>query len=214
MSFTPLPGGLVSSLSRSTSQVVVELGSGDSKFSNLLKDYTEVIQVDLNLLVDSRFKQIKADARNIPFKIESIDILIIPNLWRHLPDRVSLLEYWAQFLANDGSLFLFEDDTKVTSRAEDNYQDLQRLLFKVGPLWRGELIPLNEAVDFISSSSTVWSAWSFGRQHNSFPVHSLERLLAQLSNLPDKPVDLISSIYEYGLSYGYFWWAQYNKELL
>ena len=139
--------------------------------------------------------------------------MLVPNLWRHLKNRLELLDYWQYFLSDSGVIFILEDDTKSCNFAESNYQELQSLLCKIGPTWRGELISLSDGVDSILSTAKEDSLWCFGSAKNSFQVKSLEKLLAMLNNLPDKPNRLIDSIKEHGLSYGHYWWARYSREM-
>ena len=213
MAFTPLPGVLVNDFLKNPNAVVLELGSGNSLFSDVIKSYTQVIQLDIEPTYNSSFTQVKADAAEIPFRKASVDILMVPNLWRHLNDRLKLLDYWQSFLSDSGVIFILEDDTESSNIAESNYQELQRLLCRTGPSWRGELISFSDGVESILSTATEESSWRFGSAKNSYQVNSLEKLVAMLCSLPDKPNRLIDSIKMYGLSYGQFWWARYSKEM-
>ncbi|MCP4145734.1 MAG: class I SAM-dependent methyltransferase [bacterium] len=213
MAFIPLPGLLVRDFLTNPNAVVVELGSGNSLFTEIIKSYTQVIQLDLAPAYNSSFTQVMADAAEIPFKKASVDILLVPNLWRHLNNRLELLDYWQGFLSDSGVIYVLEDDTESSNIAESNYQELQKLLCKIGPSWRGELISFSDGVDSILSTATEESSWCFGSAKNSYQVNSLEKLIAMLCNLPDKPNRLIDSINEHGLSYGQYWWARYSREM-
>jgi len=213
MAFTPLPGVLVNDFSKNSNAVVVELGSGNSLFSEVVKAYTQVIQLDLVPTYNSEFTQVKADVAEIPFRRASVDILLVPNLWRHLNSRLELLDYWQYFLSDSGVMYILEDDTESCNKAESNYQELQSLLCKIGPTWRGELIPFSEGVDSIMSAAKEELLWCFGSSKNSYQVNSLEKLLVMLSSLPDKPNRLIDSIKKHGISYGQYWWARHSKEM-
>ena len=213
MAFIPLPGLLVKDFLTNPNAVVVELGSGNSLFSDVIKSYTQVIQLDIEPTYNSSFTQVKADAAEIPFRKASVDILLVPNLWRHLNDRLSLLDYWQYFLSDSGIIYILEDDTVSNNIAESNYQELQKLMYGIGPSWRGELISFSDGVDRILSTAAEESSWCFGSAKNSYQVNSLEKLVAMLCSLPDKPNRLIDSINKHGLSYGQFWWARYSKEM-
>ncbi len=213
MAFIPLPGVLVNDFLKNPNAVVVELGSGNSFFSEVVKAYTQIIQLDLAPSCNSNFTQVKADAAEIPFRKASVDIMLVPNLWRHLKCRLKLLDYWQYFLSDSGAIYILEDDTESSNIAESNYQELQSLFCRIGPTWRGELISFSDGVDSILSTAKEDSLWCFGSAKNSYQVNSLEKLLAMLSNLPDTPNQLIDSIKEHGLSYGHYWWARYSKEM-
>lgn len=212
MSFLPLPGILKSDIDSNVDGTIIELGSGNSFFTDIVSQTCKVIQLDLSPHIQSNYLSIKADALMVPLREKSIDIILVPNLWRHISNKESAISYWLQYLNNSGVLYLFEDDVIAHSIAEQNYLAVQSLLAKLSPIPRGKLLSSQDGISFLTSKFSNPLAWSFGVQKNEYPVKSIESIIDMISLLPGSHKGLMESIANHGISYGRYWWARYSLE--
>lgn len=91
---------------------ILDLGSGEGGTSKLFSQNNFVISYDLNyqrLLrqsSDSNIQKVQADARVIPFKENSFDLIILQDVIEHISDYEILLEELKRILKKNGVIYL------------------------------------------------------------------------------------------------------------
>ena len=215
MSFTPLPKiftDFCNNLDCSVSQIM-ELGCGEGRFGHVLSDLgvagwgLDRVHPEGGTVAD-----VVGDAGSPPVATASLDLLVVPNLLRHMLPAVSdfsILGKWLELLKPGGSLFIFEDEPGAESPGEVNYRDLQDFLARLLPESRGPLISLAE---FRVGSSSFHSAatWEFGLVRNGQAISAapvLEMLGPGLEAAGESG-RLARNIGRHGLDPGHFWWAR------
>lgn len=220
MSFSPLPVEIVQFLKTLSSQShprILDLGSGQGDFSQLLNPYgVPVWGLDRLPTAAGVKAHLQGDALDLPVLPASLDCLLAGNLVRHLliqcPDG-SFLKHWLDFLRPGGCIFLFEDEPEEDSAATRNYHELQNFLAKLMPSHRGPLLPRSKFCSQVRSF-TPEQQWNTGLAKNQESPDT-SAVLAMLRGGSSSPRQadgqagqLISRIEKYGLSYGSYWWAQ------
>ena len=215
MSFTPLPktftdfcNNLVFPISQ-----IMELGCGDGRFSDVLSDLgvagwgLDRVRPEFGTVAD-----VVGEASSPPVVTASLDLLVVPNLLRHmLPafSNFSFLGRWLELLKPGGSLFIFEDEPGDESPGEINYRDLQVFLARLLPESRGPLISLEE-FKARSSSFRTTASWEFGLVRNGHAI-AAEPVLDMLGpglEAVGEPGRLARNIGRHGLDPGHYWWAR------
>jgi len=191
----------------------MEFGCGDGRFRDILSEMgvaswgLDRIPPDCGTVAD-----VVGEAVWPPVAPASLDLLVVPNLLRHmLPacSDFSFLGRWLDLLKPGGSLFIFEDEPGADCPGEANYRDLQVFLARLLPESRGPLIPLEE---FKASSAVFRSsaAWEFGLVRNRLAIAAAPALemLGQAAEPDGEPGRLMRNIGRYGLDPGQYWWAR------
>lgn len=215
MSFTPLPKiftDFCSNLDFSISQIM-EFGCGDGRFHDVLSDLgVSCWGLDRVSPEFGTAAHVVGEAACPPVAPASLDLLVVPNLLRHMLPALSdfsFLDRWLELLKPEGALFIFEDEPGSNSAGEANYRDLQVFLARLLPESRGPLIPLEE-FRALSSSFPGTASWEFGLVPNGQTIASepvLEMLGPHLE-ADGEPGSLVRSIARDGLDPGHFWWAR------
>jgi hypothetical protein len=215
MSFTPLPTiftDICDDLDSPSSQIM-ELGCGDGRFREVMTGLgiscwgLDRIGPDCGTVAD-----VVGEAGAPPVRARSLDLVVIPNLLRHmLPVEagVGFLGRWLELLKPGGSLYIFEDEPGDDSPGEANYRDLQVFLSRLLPESRGPLVPLEK---FRTNSAAFLdrAAWEFGKVRNRQAI-AAEPVLEMLGHQyePGGEVGrLVKNIGAHGLDPGYYWWAR------
>lgn len=218
MSFSPLPAALLTDLAREPARFVVELGSGDGRFTRALRGAgARVIACDRSLRGgDDAPLDVAADAEHPPFR--DLTGLAAGNLLRHLWDRrlaADLLRLWIDCLAPGGVLWILEDEPAPRPGPADTYRRLQDWLARVVP-WRRPLLA-RSAVEPVAMLCGDPAGWDFGTQANQFAAPDPEVVLSLLRNdagiMADDAASLAARVSRDGISYGDYWWARYERKL-
>ncbi len=215
MSFTPLPKIFIDICSNpdSSSLQVLELGCGDGRFQKILAD-RGIFSWGLDRIgpKGGTVADVVGDALGPPVAVGSLDLLLVPNLLRHLAraePSLGFLVRWLELLKPGGSLFIFEDEPRDAPAGVSHYRDLQEFLSRLMPESRGPLLPLG---DFKARVSALGAAacWDFGLVRNSQTIDAAAVLefLGQEGEPTGEPGCLMKSIGRDGLDPGYFWWAR------
>ncbi len=91
---------------------ILDLGSGEGGTSELFSQNNFVISYDLNyqrLLrqnFDSNYQKIQADAKLIPFKNNSFDLIILQDVIEHISDHIKLIKELKRILKDNGIIYL------------------------------------------------------------------------------------------------------------
>lgn len=223
MSFTPLPKTFIDfcgSLDPVTSRNL-ELGCGDGCFQDVVAG-CGVVLLGLDLVPPARGStaDIVGDVIFPPLFRGSLDLVVAPNLLRHLfaiHGQLDFLEQWLALLKPGGSLFIFEDEPGSTPPGAEVYRKLQAFLRLLMPESRG---PLLSRAEFLSRMPAVLPGvcWEHGMVRNRHHLDCdavLEFLGRGLS--PDEEKDiggsspqgcLMRDIARDGLDPGHYWWAR------
>ncbi len=217
MSFYPLPATFLTDLSRLSFGPVVELGSGDGRFTSILRDTgASVWTADRRpVLSEAEDLDVLADAAHPPFR--GIRILVVANLLKHLWDDSAaerLLVPWIECLAPEGCLYIFEDQPMHSPARADIYRRVQDLLARIVP-WRGRLL-LREQFVKHTTSGRRGAGWTSGQQPNQFDPPDSSAVISLLLNargtLSREVKDLAERVATEGIEYGDYWWARYERE--
>jgi SAM-dependent methyltransferase len=217
MSFYPLPTVILTDLAQPSVGPVVELGSGDGRFSAVLRDAgAEVVTVDRYAAVTGGSgPDVVATAARLPFR--RVRLLVVANLLRHLWDRDAidrLVTDWINCLAPGGCLYIFEDEPATKPGPADNYRRVQDLLARIVP-WRRGLLS-RDRFQARLERSTIASGWTNGLRANQFPSPDPSVVLSLLrSDEQTRVTDvngLVSKIANEGIDYGDYWWTRYERE--
>ena len=215
MSFTPLPtiftdlsgshSGSLRGSPDSDNSRNLELGCGDGRFqAEAARCGVKLWGLDLSPPAMGTTADIVGDACFPPITPGSLDLLVAPNLVRHLlavSGGLEFLDLWLTLLKPGGSLFIFEDEPTNDTAATVNYRDLQDFLRQLVPESRGGLLPLAEFLE-LSAQAQPGLNWEHGLARNLQPIDS-SPVLALLG-----PGPLKQSIVGEGLDPGRYWWAQ------
>ncbi len=217
MSFYPLPAMFLTDLAHPSTGFVVELGSGDGRFSAVLRDVgADVLSVDRYIATDGvSGPKVVADATRPPFR--RVRILVVANLLRHLWDRDAvdrLVADWINCLVPGGCLYIFEDEPATTSGPADNYRRVQDLLARIVP-WRRGLLS-RACFQTQLKRSTLAPGWTSGLQTNQFPSPDPSVVISLLrtdegTQVPDVR-GLVDKVTDEGIDYGDYWWTRYERE--
>lgn len=217
MSFSPLPDAFLTDLRTASKGPVVELGSGDGRFSRVL------VAAGARLVVSDRSPGeafalgtgLRADATAPPLR--EVPLLVVANLLRHLWDpqrRPDVLSAWIACLASGGRLYIFEDEPAGEPGPARNYRDLQALLARIVP-WRQGLLARCEFERSLNRSAQD-GAWSFGSLKNQFSPADRHDVLSLLEDergvIPAQAMPLARRVAEEGVDYGCYWWARFERE--
>lgn len=215
MSFTPLPTIFTETcLDREISfPQILELGCGDGCFREVLTQ-AGVASWGLDSSGPERgtVAQVVGDALSPPVVPGSLDVLIVPNLLRHLiPGHPTLgfLPGWMELLKPGGSLFIFEDEPADTPDSVAHYRDLMEFLRRLMPKSRGPLLPLREFQALVEAGGSAVD-WEFGEARNRYPINA--QAVLDFLGRPERAEawlrGLIEGISRDGLDPGVFWWAR------
>lgn len=216
MSFSPLPPTFKEDLAQLASRGVLELGSGDGRFTALLRDAgVEPWTLDrAGPRLGSR-PRIRGDALQPPLSAR-FGLVVAANLMRHLWPRIR--EHgplaWGDLVEPGGKLWVFEDEPTVQPASARHYRELQEFLAAVAPGGRGPLLRL--ASFRRARERWAWSGrWRDGSAWNRWPVDTA-RVLELLGNSGDDSGSgrgcLASAIRADGLTYGRYWWANWRRD--
>jgi len=215
MSFTPLPKiftDICLALDSSNPQIL-ELGCGDGRFLGVLADH-DIFSWGLDRIGPEcgTVADLVGDALALPVAAGSLDLLLVPNLLRHLvttDPALGFLAGWLDLLKPRGSLFIFEDEPVTEPAGAARYRDLQEFLSRLMPESRGPLLSL---VDFQARAAApcFFCNWEFGLIRNTQTIDT-EVVLGFLdpgaasSGESDR---LRTGIERDGLDPGNYWWAR------
>jgi len=159
---------------------------------------------------------VRGDARWPPLRPSSLDLLLAPNLVRHLmaaDPRCGFLESWLDLLRPGGSLFVIEDEP-TPGAAAANYRELQAFLARLAPDRRGPLISLDAFRRALPAALAARVA-DCGTAPNRWPL-DVAAVLAMLAGGRPRPAGeaarLAAAIRRHGLSCGRLWWARLNGD--
>ncbi len=215
MSFTPLPKIFTDFCRNADFPVsrILELGCGSGRFRDALSDLG-VTSWGLDRVhpQGGTVADVVGEADSPPLLTASLDLLVVPNLLRHMIPALadfSFLGRWLDLLKPGGSLFIFEDEPGTASRGEINYRDLQAFLARLMPESRGPLIPLEE---FKTRSSSFQKAavWEFGlvRNRHTIAAAPVLDMLGPGVAAGGETALLARNIGRDGLDPGHYWWAR------
>ena len=215
MSFTPLPKTFTDFCSNLDFPVsrILELGCGEGRFRDALSDLGMTCWgLDRVHPQGGTVADVVGDAECPPLLSASLDLLVVPNLMRHMLPALadfSFLGRWLELLKPGGSLFIFEDEPGTASPAEVNYRDLQVFLARLLPESRGPLIPLAE-FKVRSSSFPKSAAWEFGlvRNRQTIDAAPVLDMLGPGVDAGGESALLARNIGRDGLDPGHYWWAR------
>ena len=220
MSFLPLPKTLLDLLAglRPT-DAVVDLGCGDGDFGCLLHEHG-ITSIGLDILNwgNQGPVQIVGDVRVLPLGFGRVHLLLAANLVRHVlvqDPTACFLKHWFATLQPGGRIFICEDEPESGSAAVKNYHRVQELLRRALPGRRGPLLGLGVFRELVADLQLV-GCWSFGQGKNNYPADS-DEVLRFLRGAGDfspagEVACLVADISKYGLDYGRFWWACWQKD--
>ncbi|MEN8005620.1 MAG: methyltransferase domain-containing protein [Candidatus Krumholzibacteriota bacterium] len=219
MSFTPLPRiftDICRSLDSPTSQIM-EFGCGDGRFRDVLSGLGIACWgLDRIGPGGGTVAEVVGEAGSPPVASGSLDLLVVPNLLRHMlpaPADFSFLDRWLELLKPGGSLFIFEDEPGTDSPGKVNYRDLQVFLARLLPESRGALISLEE-FQGRSSAFRTRDGWEFGlvRNRQAIATGPVLEMLGPGRQSGGEPARLARNIGQYGLDPGHYWWARATAE--
>ena len=229
MPFSPLPKTFLEDLQRHRHGLIVELGSGDGAFTQLLHQAgCSPLTIDRRPMGSAaEGPTIIADALRPSLRPASVDLLVAANLLRHLwplPAEAALPGAWFDLLKPTASLYILEDEPGAEPVSAQLYRDLQNFLARLLPESRRPLLPLATFQSRLESRGDEGAHgtagglssgnWTFGTLVNRWPV-SRDSVLSWLQR-PDAHRDgeaarLAAAIAEEGLSYGSYWWARWTR---
>gem|GEM_PF-1957679 len=214
MSFTPLPKTFTDFCDSldSSSPRMLELGCGDGIFmAQMARSGHSFLGLDRVGRDGGTVADIVGDALAPPVAPGTLDVLVIPNLLRHLVPRAPGLEFvkrWLDLLKPGGGLFIFEDQPADLPPGAAHYRDLQEFLRKLMPDSRGPLISLDQ---FRHRLGGRWESdtWEFGLEKNNWALDAgmVVDMLNQGGKAKGEAGRLVKAIRRDGLDPGYFWWA-------
>jgi len=142
----------------------------------------------------------------------SLDLLLVPNLLRHLAPAdpvLTFLDGWLKVLKPDGSLFIFEDEPVTEPRAAVHYRDLQDFLSRLRPESRGPLLSLADFKVRITALGSS-SFWEFGtaRNRQTLDASAVLAFLDPVSGSSGEINRLKTGIGRDGVDPGDYWWAR------
>lgn len=218
MSFTPLPKIFTDLCLHAVLPPprILELGCGDGCFRAVLADHgiscwgLDLVGPEGGTVVD-----VVGDARDLPVAGGSVDILLVPNLLRHLvpaEPALGFLEGWLEALKPGGFLFIFEDEPVTEPLAAAHYRDLQDFLSRLMPESRGPMLSL-ESFKARLTDRVPLSRWEFGTARNLQPLDASTVLafLEPVSGDSGEIRRLQAGIRHDGLTPGDYWWARVAK---
>jgi hypothetical protein len=216
MPFTPLPAIFSADLASSGSREVLELGSGDGAFTEVLREFgAEPVTMDRGAAVMGIRAQVRGDALSPPFR-RRFDVVVAANLLRHLWREVAAAgpTAWRDLVAPRGVLWILEDEPVAEPAPARHYRDLQAFLARLDPEGRGPLLARRR----FEARARSWNwpgAWSGGEEANAWPVAGKDVaawLAAGVTTAGGEVDRLAGAIRREGLSYGRFWWARWQAE--
>jgi SAM-dependent methyltransferase len=214
MSFSPLPGTFLEDLRERSRGRVVELGCGDGVFSSVLSDLSaHPLRLDRRSPRAGSVADLVADARRLPLRRGSVDMLVCANLLRHLwpvQDGAAVPPDWRGSLGPNGILWILEDEPAGRPPAARLYRDLQAFLAQLDPASRRPLLAQDRFVRRLREDRQPGGQWRLGRGWNAWPVDTVavKDLLRRLADDSQGPArELLIRVERFGLSYGPYWWA-------
>ena len=215
MSFTPLPKTFTDICLNPDSPFpqILELGCGDGRFREILVGQG-ISSWGLDHIgpVGGTVADVVGDALAPPVAVGSLDLLLAPNLLKHLlptDPALGFLSGWMKMLKPGGSLFIFEDDPRGIPAGVAHYRDLQEFLSRLMPESRGPLLPLADFKTRVSILGLT-ASWDFGlvRNRQTIDAEAVLAFLGQGGEPVGEPGRLMKGIGRDGLDPGYFWWAR------
>lgn len=90
---------------------ILNLGCGDGKFSDFLKQqgFSNIVDVDISISLlkfDKHSKKILGDAENISFKEKTFDVLLMTDVIEHIENRKKTVYELFRVLKKDGHVFI------------------------------------------------------------------------------------------------------------
>jgi SAM-dependent methyltransferase len=215
MSFTPLPKIFTDLCQRSVSPSprILELGCGDGRFRDVLADHgISCWGLDLIGPEGGSVADVVGEARNLPVAPGSLDLLLVPNLLRHLAPAdpaLGFLDVWLEVLKPGGFLFIFEDEPVTEPHGAAHYRDLQEFLSRLMPESRGPLLSLAEFRARLAARGKS-SSWIFGTARNlqTLDGSAVLAFLDPESGSSAEIRNLQAGIRRDGLDPGVYWWAR------
>jgi SAM-dependent methyltransferase len=215
MSFTPLPKiftDICLALDSSKPRIL-ELGCGDGRFRTVLADH-DIFSWGLDRLgpAGGTVAHLVGDALALPVAVGSLDLLLVPNLLRHLVPKdpgLGFLARWLDFLKPGGSLFIFEDEPATEPAGAAHYRDLQEFLSRLMPESRGPLLPLADFMARIAAPRFSCN-WEFGmiRNTQNLDADVVQAFLDPGTGHRGESGRLRIGIDRDGLDPGDYWWAR------
>ena len=214
MSFDPLPMPLQKALDRSPAGRAVELGCGDGHFTRILAGRRSwVVGLDRSRPLEPDFPFVVGDAARPPLRPGAWDTVVVPNLLRHLPAEAlagELWYAWFDLLADDGALYVLEDEPATDPGPAGHYARLQALLAELPG--RGPLLPLAEFRRRCQRGPARIVA--YGLEPNRYPLDAdaVVSLLASGAPAPGgEAAALAADIGRDGIAPGLCWWARIEQ---
>jgi SAM-dependent methyltransferase len=216
MPFSPLPRIFLEDLRRLGSAGVLELGSGDGRFTALLRERgVAPVTLDRRSPLGGATPLIRGDALRPPLS-GRFAIVVAANLLRHVWPQVAGCGPvpWQELVAPGGCLWILEDEPLGRPPAVRNYRDLQTMLAQLLPTERA---PLLAAAAFRRRRrSWRWpGGWHDGEEENRWPLAAAP-VVAWLQAGRPRPggeVDrLLAAIRRDGLSCGRCWWTRWQPQ--
>ena len=215
MSFTPLPKIFTDTctLPGLSCPQILELGCGDGCFREILtRQGLDSWGLDRSGAELGSVADVVGDALSPPILAGSVDILLAPNLVRHLlpaDPALGFLARWLDLLKPGGSLFIFEDEPGDTPAGAAHFKDLIEFLSRLLPESRGSMLPLSEFQALVNSLGLT-ARWEFGLVRNRYTINAaaVVEWLGIGDPVKGRVKRLIEGIGRDGLDPGYFWWAR------
>ena len=215
MSFIPLPKTFTDICLNPDSPFlqILELGCGDGRFREILAGQgISSWGLDHVGPQGGTVADVVGDALVPPVALGSLDLLLAPNLLKHLvpaDPALGFLSGWMKMLKPGGSLFIFEDDPRDFPAGVAHYRDLQEFLSRLMPESRGPLMPLKVFRARVSILGFA-ACWDFGlvRNRQTIDAEAALAFLGQGREPMGEPGRLMKNISRDGLDPGYFWWAR------
>lgn len=216
MPFTPLPETFIADVSGAADLTVLELGSGDGVFTDLLRELgTEPLTLDRASPALGARPRVRGDALRPPLR-SRFAVVVAANLLRHVWREVAAEGpvAWRQLVAPGGALWILEDEPVSEPAPARHYRDLQDLLSRLDPEGRGPLLTSRR----FEARRKTWSwpgLWLSGVAENRWPVDSagVSAWLAKGVQRPGGEAGrLADGIRRDGLAYGRYWWSRWSEE--
>ena len=220
MSFSPLPEIFLEHLDKcpGSSARFLDLGCGDgSFFTPLLPLEAEVFGLDRVGPDVGSSAQVVGDARRLPLRRQSLDLVVAANLFRHIlpgDPRAGFLVDWQGLLRSGGALFLFEDEPSGFPPGVRNYRQVQDFLLRLMPGGRGPLLA-RAGFEQLMDKGFVGADWVLGSSRNELEpdLDAVRDLLSGCGGTPEGEVSrLLRDLEQDGLAYGDFWWACWRAD--
>lgn len=216
MPFSPLPATFQADLRCLGARGVLELGSGDGAFTDLLRRQgVTPWTLDRRSPCAGARQMVRGDALAPPFR-RPFGVVVAANLlrqtWQKVKDEGPVA--WRDLVAPGGCLWILEDEPLSRPAPVRNYRLLQEFLAELLPASRAPLLP-SKVFSRLRRSWGWPGAWDEGSLANHWPLSGPAVLDMLSSGEPDPGTPaarMIAAIAQDGISCGRCWWARWQPE--